>query len=74
MLPTSFDHVEGPDRLAFLAAAHTMAGHADSALGYLKALLAIPSHLRAGGLRLSPEFASLRNDPRFVKLLESAPK
>ena len=27
-----------------------------------------------GALRLNPGFASLRNDPRFVKLLESAPK
>jgi len=74
MLPASVDHVDGPDHLAMLAKAHAMAGHADSALAHLKELLALHSIWKAGALRLTPEFASLRNDPRFVKLLASAPK
>ena len=74
MLPPSLDHVDGPDHLALLARAHAMAGHADSALAHLKELLSLPSRWRAGAIRLTPEFAPLRNDPRFVKLLESAPK
>jgi TolB-like protein/tRNA A-37 threonylcarbamoyl transferase component Bud32/Tfp pilus assembly protein PilF len=74
MLPVSIDHVDGPDHLLLLAEAHAMAGHADSALVHLKALQTVPSLMKAGTLRLAPEFVSLRNDPRFVKLLESAPK
>ncbi|HEY6061245.1 MAG TPA: hypothetical protein VIV10_11715, partial [Gemmatimonadales bacterium] len=74
MLPASVDHVDGPDHLAMLAKAQAMAGHADSALAHLKELLAIRSIWKAGALRLTPEFASLRNDPRFVRLLERAPK
>jgi serine/threonine protein kinase/tetratricopeptide (TPR) repeat protein len=74
MLPLSSDHVDAPDHLALLAMAHAMAGHADSALAHLQELQTIPSLLKAGTIRLAPEFASLRNDPRFVKLLESAPK
>ena len=74
MLPVSLDHMDAPDHLALLAEAHAMAGHADSALAHLKELQTIPSIWKAGALRLIPEFASLRNDPRFVKLLASAPK
>ena len=74
MLPTSVDHVDGPDHLAMLAKAHAMAGHADSALADLQELLSKRSLWKAGALRLTPEFASLRNDPRFVRLLASAPK
>jgi hypothetical protein len=53
---------------------HAMAGHADSALAHLQELLTIRSLWKAGAIRLTPEFASLRNDPRFVRLLERAPK
>jgi serine/threonine-protein kinase len=74
ILPPSLDHVDGPDHLAVLARAHAMAGHADSALARLEELLSLPSRWKPGAVRLTPEFASLRNDPRFVKLLESASK
>jgi len=74
MLPVSVDHLDGPDHLALLAEAHAAAGHADSALAHLQEFLTMPSIWKAGALRLTPEFASLRNDPRFVKLLERAPK
>ncbi len=74
MLPVSSDHVDGPEHLALLAMAHAVAGHADSALVHLKALQTVPSMWKTGALRLSFEFTSLRNDPRFVRLLESAPK
>ena len=74
MLPPSLDHVDGPDHLALLARAHAVAGHADSALARLREVLSLPSRWKPGAVRLTPEFASLRNDPRFVKLLESAPK
>jgi serine/threonine-protein kinase len=74
MLPSSLDHLDGPEHLALLAQAHAMAGHSDSALAHLRELMTLPSLWKAGTIRLTPEFASLRNDPRFVKLLESAPK
>jgi len=74
MLPLAADHVDAPDHLEQLAVAHAVAGHADSALAHLKTLQTVPSLWKAGALRLNPGFASLRSDPRFVKLLESAPK
>src|ERR1051326_2413676 len=64
----------GPVQLAVGGRAHAMAGHADSALARLEELLSLPSRWKPGAVRLTPEFASLRNDPRFVKLLESASK
>jgi hypothetical protein len=74
MLPSDLDHLDGPEHIAMLAKAHAMAEHADSALAHLRELLTIRSIWKAGALRLTPEFASLRNDPRFVRLLERAPK
>jgi hypothetical protein len=74
MLPIFLDHLDAPDHLALLAEAHALAGHADSALAHLKEPQTIPSIWKAGALRLIPEFASLRSDPRFVRLLASAPR
>jgi tetratricopeptide (TPR) repeat protein len=74
ILPSSLDHLDGPNHLLLLAEAHAAAGHADSALAHLKVLLTLPSFWKPGAVFLMPTFAALRNDPRFVKLLESAPK
>jgi serine/threonine-protein kinase len=74
MLPSALDHLDGPNHLLLLAEAHAAAGHADSAMAHLKALLGLPSFWKPGAIRLMPGFAALRKDPRFVKLLESAGK
>jgi tetratricopeptide (TPR) repeat protein len=74
MVPSSLDHLDGPNHLLLLAEAHAAAGHADSALAHLRVLLTLPSFWKPGAIRLMPGFAALRGDPRFVKLLESAPK
>jgi tetratricopeptide (TPR) repeat protein len=74
MLPPSLDHVDGPNHLLLLAEAHAAARHPDSALAHLRVLLTLPSFWKPGAIRLMPTFATLRNDARFVKLLEGAPK
>jgi hypothetical protein len=57
-----------------LARTHLLAGDAEGAIDQLEHLLREPSRYSSGWLRIDPTFASLRDHPRFQRLLEPAPE
>ena len=67
--PISADALYNPDMMALFARVETMAGHTDGALAHIDTLLAIPSVLSVGELRLDAVWAPLRGDPRFQRLI-----
>ncbi|MCD6249134.1 MAG: protein kinase [candidate division Zixibacteria bacterium] len=68
--PVAADAMSGPDHLICLVIVYAQVGELDSALAILEQLSEIPSDLSVHMLRLSPEFAPLRDDPRFKTLIE----
>src|SRR6266581_804126 len=81
--PIDKDPMDGPGSIEILARVSAKMGEAERAVGALQKLLSTPyeSPLNAANvpltsalLRLDPMFDPLRNDPRFQKLSESAPK
>jgi serine/threonine protein kinase/tetratricopeptide (TPR) repeat protein len=70
LLPVSKDAVEGPDYVRNLAQIYVMVGDYDSAIDQLEYLLSIPSlNFSISYMRIDPTWASIRNHPRFQKLL-----
>ena len=53
-----------------MASVYTKAGRYDEALDELEYLLSIPSPFTAKFLTITPDFAPLRDHPRFQALLE----
>ncbi len=80
--PIEKDAVNGPIPIDILARVAAQMGEPDRAIAALQKLLSIPYEselarsvpLTPALLRLDPMFDPLRNDPRFQKLSESAPK
>jgi len=70
LMPISKDAVDGPDQAIELAKIYSRVGEADKALDLIDELLAIPSWLSVGLLRLDPVWDPLRDHPRFQALLE----
>ncbi len=68
-LPVSTDALDGPKHVRTLAMVYSMVGQFDKAIDQLAYLLTIPSNVSVNALRLSPEFVSLRDIPRFQELL-----
>ena len=72
-LPLSKDAFKGPDLLSNLAETYAVAGDKDRAIATIEKLLNVPSLVTPAILKLDPVWDSLRDDPRFQKLLTLQP-
>ena len=75
LLPVSKDSINGVLLLKYLSLIYAWTGEKDRAFEQLEMTLKLPGYLSYGDLKLSPEWDSLRGDPRFDKIVASlAPK
>jgi TolB-like protein/class 3 adenylate cyclase/Flp pilus assembly protein TadD len=75
MLPPTKDAVVGVFLISNLARIYALTGEKDLALEELDVVRKLPCGPSYGGLRLDPDWDSLRGDPRFEKIVASlAPK
>ena len=72
MLPIAKDGFTGPFLQHQLARIYILAGEPEKALDELEPLLKIPYILSPGWLKIDPNFAPLRDNPRFQKLVAGA--
>ena len=72
MLPIAKDGFTGPFLQHQLARIYVLAGEPEKALDQLEPLLKIPYILSPGWLKIDPNFAPLRENPRFQKLVAGA--
>jgi tetratricopeptide (TPR) repeat protein len=71
LLPASRDNYVGSYIQHQLARAYTFAGDPDKAIDQLEALLKTPYYLSPAWLRIDPNFAALKGNPRFERLVVS---
>jgi serine/threonine-protein kinase len=69
LVPVSEDAFLGPYVRHQLARIYLLVGEPDKALDQLEPLLKIPYYLSPGRLRIDPNFAPLRGNPRFERLI-----
>jgi len=75
LLPAAIDAFDGVQVLTRLAGVYAVVAETDRALEVLQQVVALPSGPSYGTLQLEEDFDSLRNDPRFQKIVASlAPK
>jgi hypothetical protein len=69
LLPISRDAYIGPYLQHQLARIYLLVGEPEKALDQLEPLLKIPYVLTPGWLKIDPNFATLRGNPRFERLV-----
>jgi TolB-like protein/class 3 adenylate cyclase len=75
LLPVTKDAMDGPSYVVNLATIYAWTGEKDLALEQLAIAAKIPAGVTYGELKLYPQWDSLRDDPRFEKIVSSlAPK
>jgi serine/threonine-protein kinase len=70
LVPISKDALVGADIEIERAAVEARVGETDAAIEHIRHLLSIPCSLSPALLRIDPQWAPLRDDPRFRKLAE----
>jgi hypothetical protein len=68
-VPASRDGYIGPYLQHQLARIYVLAGEPEKAIDQLESLLKMPYFLSPGWLRIDPNFAPLKGNPRFLKLV-----
>jgi len=69
LMPVAKEAYRGAFRVEEMARIYAMVGERDAAVEQLEYLMSIPFDLAAPGLRLDPTWDSLRDHPRFQKLV-----
>jgi tetratricopeptide (TPR) repeat protein len=69
LMPISRDAIDGAYLQHQLARIYLLVGEPEKALDHLKPLLKIPYCLSPGWLKIDPNFAPLRGNPRFERLV-----
>jgi tetratricopeptide (TPR) repeat protein len=72
--PVARDALDGPEFVMNLAVAFVWLGENDQAIEQLSSIVNLPHGPSYGELKLNPCWDSLRDDPRFQKILEDAAK
>jgi serine/threonine-protein kinase len=73
LLPISRSARDGAYNQHQLARIYLLVGEPEKALDQLEPLLKIPYYLSPGWLKIDPNFAPLRGNPRFERLVEGKP-
>jgi serine/threonine-protein kinase len=70
LLPESVDAFDGPNCTQKLAEIYMVGGEHDQALPIVDGLLSRPSNLTVATLKLNPLWDPVRQDPRFIAILQ----
>ena len=69
MLPVNGNATRGYYFQEILAQIYTMVGEREKALNSLEQLLRLPGYVTPAWLRINPNYAPLRGDPRFERMM-----